>query len=469
MASDTWESSRARCGPFLLEGVKGMTFVRSIVQEYRLSHPGSEELHKEAIHLFAADGATHTARMLDPFRPYITRAKGSRKWDVDGNEYIDYVMGHGALILGHSHPDIVRAVQEQAAKGLHYGENHELEVQWAGLIKHLMPSAERVEFVACGNEANALAIRLGRVFTGRKRVLRLEEHFHGWFDLLAYPGTPGVLPEDNEVNTVCVPHDLDLIERELARQEYAVLMTEGGGAHMEGQYPLDRDFVRALRDLTRKYGTVWVVDEVVTGFRYAPGGWQSEMGVTPDLTTLGKCVGGGVAAGAVVGHAQIMEAFGTKTPLQRRIRHSGTWNANPLVAAAGVAACKLYLTGEPQRGAAEAGALLRAGLNKALEERGISGAYYGKTMLHGYLGPRELEPANDMLPPTRDIRKLCNPEMAPIWNRMLLHLLQHGVSNMRGSLYVMSAAHTGEDIDQTVKAFGESLDGMIAEGSLPGS
>jgi len=439
----------------------------NIVEEYKRLHPRSLALHERALQLFAGDGATHTVRMLDPFRPYITHARGSHKWDVDGNEYIDYVMGHGALILGHCHPAIVQAIQEQAAKGLHYGENHELEVEWASLIKRLMPSAERVEFVACGNEANALAIRLGRVFTGRKKVLRLEEHFHGWFDLWAYPGTPGVLPEDNEINTVCVPHDLDLIERELAKGGYAVLMTEGGGAHMEGQYPLDREFVHALRDLTRQYGTIWVIDEVVTGFRYAPGGWQSEMDVVPDLTTLGKCVGGGVAAGAVVGRADIMSAFSPKAPSERRIRHSGTWNANPLAAAAGVAACRLYLTGEPQRKAAEAGTLLRTGLNDAMKARRVSGAYYGKTMLHGYLGPREFEPADDVLPPTKDIKKLCNPEMAPVWNRMLLHLLQRGVSNMRGNLYVMSAVHTQEDIEQTVKAFGTALDAMIAEGALP--
>ena len=445
-----------------------MAMAGSIIEDYKLSHPGSQKLHERALKFFAADGATHATRILDPFRPYITHAKGSRKWDVDGNEYIDYVMGHGALILGHSHPDIVRAIQVQAAKGLHYGENHELEVEWAGLITKLMPMAERVEFVACGNEANALAIRFGRVFTGRKKVLRLEEHFHGWFDFVAYPGTPGVVPEDNQVNSVYVANDLDLVEEELAKKEYAVLMTEGGGAHMEGQYPLDKDLVHALRDLTRRYGTVWVIDEVVTGFRYAPGGWQSEVGVAPDLTTLGKCVGGGVSIGAVVGKAEIMDALSTKTPPQQRIRHTGTWNGNPLAAAAGVAACKLYLTGEPQRKAAEAGALLRAGLNKALKERGISGAYYGKTMLHGYLGPREFEPANDMLPPTKDIKKLCNPAMAPTWARMLVHLLQRGVANMGGRLYVMSAAHTKEDIAETIKAFGESLDAMTAEGSLPG-
>ncbi|MEA3345343.1 MAG: aminotransferase class III-fold pyridoxal phosphate-dependent enzyme [Chloroflexota bacterium] len=443
-----------------------MTNAGNIIEEYKLSHPGSQKLHERAVRSFAADGATHATRMLDPFRPYITHAQGSRKWDVDGNEYIDYVMGHGSLILGHCHPDVVQAVQEQAAKGFHYGENHELEVKWAELIKKLMPSAERVEFVACGNEANALAIRFGRIFTGRKKVLRLEEHFHGWFDFIAYPGTPGVLPEDNEIGSVYAPNDLDIIEKELAKGEYAVLMTEGGGAHMEGQYPLERDFVHGLRDLTRKYGTIWVIDEVVTGFRYAPGGWQSEMGVTPDLTTLGKCVGGGLSIGAVVGRSDIMDVLSSDTPPQQRIIHTGTWNGNPMVSAAGVAACKLYLTGEPQRKAAEAGALLRAGLNEALRERGISGAVYGKTMLHSYLGPREFEPASDMLPPTKDINKLCNPAMAPTWDRMLIHLLQRGVANMGGRLYVMSAAHTEEDIEQTIQAFSESLDAMIAEGSL---
>jgi glutamate-1-semialdehyde 2,1-aminomutase len=244
------------------------------------------------------------------------------------------------------------------------------------------------------------------------------------------------------------------------------MLTEGGGAHLEGQYPLDRDFVHALRDLTKAYGTVWIIDEVVTGFRYAPGGWQSAMNVVPDLTTLGKCVGGGLAVGAIAGKAQIMDALSTRVPPEQRVRHTGTWNANPLVAAAGVAACKLYLTGEPQRKAAEAGALLRAGLNAALTERDIPGAFYGKTILHGYLGTRDFEPSTSMLPPTKDIRKLCNSEIAPIWRQMLLHLLQRGVSNMRGSAYVMSAAHTQRDIAETTEAFCQSLDAMIGEGTL---
>jgi len=285
-----------------------------LVEEYKKTHPGSQKLHERAVNVLAANGATHVARIFDPFRPYITHAKGSRKWDVDGNEYIDYVMGHGSLILGHSHPAVVQAVQEQMAKGVHYGENHEMEVEWAELIKTMMPMAERVEFCACGQEANMMAIWLSRVFTGRKKILRLEENFHGWTDELVIKG-PGIVASEVSI----IPfNDLNKVEEELAKREYAILMTEGGGAHMSGQVPVDTNFVRALPELTRKYGTVWLLDEVVTGFRDAPGGWQSLVGVKPDLTTLGKCVGGGLPVGALAGRADIMEALSPKTPLWKR-------------------------------------------------------------------------------------------------------------------------------------------------------
>jgi len=272
----------------------------NLIKEYKRTHPGSRKLHERAVKVFAANGATHQSRILNPFRPYITHAKGSRKWDVDGNEYIDFVMGHGALILGHSHPAIVQAVQEQMAKGVHYGENHELEVEWAELIKSMMPMAERVEFCSCGQEANMMAIRLSRTFTGRRKVLRFEENYHGWADELVHEGSAGVVAD--EVNIIPF-NNLNRVERELAKKEYAILLTEGGGAHMDGQVPIDVDFVRALPDLAHKYGTIWVLDEVVTGFRDAPGGWQSMVDVKPDLTTLGKCVGGGLPVGVVAGRA----------------------------------------------------------------------------------------------------------------------------------------------------------------------
>jgi len=432
-------------------------------KEYRRIHPGSQRLHEQAVKVFAANGATHQSRILNPFRPYITHAKGSRKWDVDGNEYIDFVMGHGTLILGHSHPAIVQAVQEQMAKGVHYGENHKLEVEWAELIQSMMPMAERVEFCSCGQEANLMAIRLGRTFTGRKKVLRFEENYHGWADEIAHQGCAGIVAD--EVNTIPF-NNLKRLEEELAKKEYAVLLSEGGGGHMDGQVPIDVDFVRALSDLAHKYGTIWVLDEVVTGFRDAPGGWQSIVGVKPDLTTLGKCVGGGLPVGAVAGRADIMEALNPETPIERRVDHPGTWNANPLLSSAGIAACKLYQNGEPQKRARELADYLREKGNKVLKERNIGGRLYSRTIVHFYVGPIDYEPADDTMPPTRDIRKIMDPTAAAIQSRLCLHLLHRGVATMDGEIFILSAAHTKEDIDQTIEAFGDSLDAMLAEGTL---
>ena len=434
--------------------------IENIIEEYKRTHPGSQKLYERAIKVFAANGATHDARILDPFRPYITHAKGSRKWDVDGNEYVDYTLGHGGLILGHSHPAIVQAVQEQMAKGVHYGENHELEVEWAELIKSMMPVAERVEFCACGNEANLMAIRLARTFTNRKKVLRFEDNFHGWASEVAPAGSAGVI--EPEVNIIPM-NDLKRVEEELATKEYAILMTEGGGAHMAGQIPWDTDFIQALSGVTKKYGTIWLMDEVVTGFRDAPGGWQSIVGVKPDLTTLGKCVSGGLAIGAVIGPADIFEAFNPKTPLERRIRHTGTWNANPLLCSAGITACKLYLNGEPQKKAYELGVYLREQGNKALKKRNISGRFYGRSIVHLYLGPIDYESPDPILPPTKDVKKLLNPEMAALKRRLSLHLLQRGIATMGGRFFILSAAHTKEDIDETIEAFGSAVDDVVKE------
>lgn len=443
--------------------VKKVLVGDSLVEEYKRTHLGSQKLHERAVKIFPANGATHVERILDPFRPYITQAKGSRIWDVDGNEYIDYVMGHGALILGHSHPTVVQAVQEQIAKGTHYGSNHALEVEWSELIRSMMPVAERVELFACGQEGNIMAIRLARIFTQRKKILRFEENYHGWGDEVAAQGSAGAVTPETKIIPM---NDLNKVEEELAGKEYAILMIEGGGGIMAGRAPWYTDVVRNLPSLTRKYGTVFHIDEVVTGFRDSRGGWQEVVGVTPDTTTLGKCVGGGIPVGAVIGRADIMEAFNPKTPLERRIRHAGTWNANPLLCAAGIAACKLYLDGEPQKKANEIGAYLREKGNEVLKERNISGRLYGRTIIHLYLGPLDYEPTDISHPPTKDIRKLMDPAAAPARIRLSLHLLQRGIATYGARFFTLSAAHTEQDIDQTIDAFRDSLDAMIAEGTL---
>lgn len=434
-----------------------------LTEIYKTGHQESLNRHERASSIFAADGATHCARILSPYGPYITKAEGAREWDVDGNEYIDYKMGHGALILGHCHPDIMKAVQEQLTKGVQYSHNNEIEVEWAEAIKSMMPVAERVEFFSCGQEANLFAIRLSRVLTRRRKVLRFEEHFHGWADELTEPGTPGIVSEHVKV----IPaNDIDIVEAELATKEYAILMTEGGGGNMGRQIPLDSGFAQALRDMTHKYGTVWLIDEVVTGFREAPGGWQSLVGVTPDLTSLGKCVGGGLGAGALVGRTEFFAPLSPKAPPERRILHSGTWNANPLTASAGLAACKLYRSGEIQKKISSMAAQFRQKGNQVFKDRKINARLYSRSIVHLYLGPIDYEPDNDIMPPTKDHKKILDSAMNPGRGRLSLHLLQSGIATSIAKYFAFSIAHTVDDINQTIKALADSIEAANKEGSL---
>jgi glutamate-1-semialdehyde 2,1-aminomutase len=435
--------------------------IDKLVEDYKKIRPKSVKIHERATKVFAADGATHFGRILTPFRPYISKAKGSKKWDIDGNEYIDYVMGHGSLLFGHSHHSLVKAIREQMVKGVHYGDNHELEVQWAELIQSMMPAAERIEFFACGQEANLMAIRMARIWTGRKKTLRFIENFHGWADEVVLPPTsPGVQADEVKL----IPYDLQQVEKELATQEYAILMTEGGGAHMGGQIPLELDFVRELPRLCKKYGTAWHLDEVVTGFRDAPGGFQAIVGVKPDLFSLGKIIGGGVAAGALAGRADIMEVLSPKTPPNRRVVHTGTWNANPLASSCGIATLRLCQNGKPQNKANELAAYLRQQGNKIFKEKGISGYLYGRSITHIYFGPFDSKPTDDTKPPTRDEAKIMG--MGNIKERLGFHLLHRGIATIPGRLFILSCVHTTTDINKTVLALADSLDAMIDEGSL---
>lgn len=435
----------------------------NLVEKWEKSHPGSKKLHDKAVAYFTGNGATHSARILDPFRPYVTHAKGSHKWDVDGNEYICYVMGHGALILGHSHPAIVKAVQEQAAKGFHYGENHEMEIEWASLITGMMPVAERVELCACGQEANQMAVILSRGYTGRTKILRFENNYHGWGLEIGPYGSVGIYAP---AVTYIPMHDLARLERELNTKEYAICMIEGGGAIMAGALPWEPAFVKEIQALCKRNGTVFLIDEVVTGFRDSRGGWQEVIGVKPDMTSLGKCSSGGFPVGVVVGRADIMDAFNPSRPLERRVVHHGTWNGNPLLCASGVAACKQYLNGEPQKKAAEIAAYLRDKGNAVLKRLGISGRLYGRTIVHLYFGPIDQESVDTWHPPTNDIKKLFNPALGSIRTKLCLHLLSRGVATMGARFFVMSGAHTRADVDQTVNAFEDSLKEMLEDGTF---
>src|SRR5438270_5513559 len=195
----------------------------SLKARFEAEFPNSRKLFEQAKRLFP-DGVTHDLRRLEPFPIYIERAQGAYKWDVDGHRLIDYWAGHGALLLGHSHPAVVEAVQRQMAKSTHPGACHELEIKWGQYVQRLVPSAEKMRFVSSGTEATLMALRLARIFTGRPKVLKFAGHFHGWHDFLA-PGAdlpadgapvPGVLPGVQGDTVIVPPNDPEAVERALA-------------------------------------------------------------------------------------------------------------------------------------------------------------------------------------------------------------------------------------------------------------
>ena len=271
----------------------------TILDEYVRKHPGSASRYEEAKGIFPG-GVTHDNRYMVPFPIYVTHGSGPLKWDVDGNEYVDYVCGHGALILGHSHPEIVSAVSNQVARGTHLGANTEEELRWGRAIRRLVPSVEKLRFVSSGTEATLMALRLARAYTGRNRVVKFEEHFHGWHDYVVSSTNRPVtgVPPTTSQSVLAFPPDLSALERFLAQDGHvAAVILEPTGAHY-GQLPLMvPQFLQDLREVTRRYSVMLIMDEVVTGFRVAPGGAQAKFGIDPDLTTMAKIVAGGLPGG----------------------------------------------------------------------------------------------------------------------------------------------------------------------------
>jgi glutamate-1-semialdehyde 2,1-aminomutase len=451
----------------------------SILGSYSSLHPRSLQLYQRAVQTFPS-GVTHDVRFLPPFPLYVERAEGCRKWDVDGNEIVDYVMGHGALMLGHSHPLLVEAVNGQIAKGTHYGACHELELAWADWVQRLIPSAERVRFTNSGTEATLMAIRLARAYTGRDKILKFDYHFHGWHDnvvgarygesdLLRVSGVPTATLE----NQVTIPqNDMTLVEQTLAEdRDIAAVIVEPTGASW-GTLPLVDGFLAQLREATQRYEVLLIFDEVVTGFRVSPGGAQKLYGVLPDLTCLAKILAGGLPGGAVAGRRDILSLMeftqDMEWNLSRRILHPGTFNANPLSAAAGGAMLSFIADGRPQAHADAMAQRLVPAMNETLERRKVAGCVYGhSSMFHIVLGkdcprPRDgiewpWDAANGALPPRTEL----NVALALKWG-----CLNNGVDLMGFGGGLVSAVHQPADIEATIEAFDKTLVQMREEGIL---
>src|SRR6266576_2972570 len=319
----------------------------TIQEEYRARHPRSAVLAERA-RAAIPGGITHDIRHLTPFPIYVESAAGTKKRDVDGHEYVDYWMGHGALFLGHCHPEVVKAVQAQMARGTHLGASHELEVRWAELVNKLVPCAELVRFTMSGTEATHLAMRIARAYTGRSKIVKLAGHFHGWHDGAVagvnppyeVPMSAGVPGTTLDQIVICPPNDIKAVEIALERGDVAAVILEPAGGQA-GTTPTIPGYLQELRAVTTRHGVVLIFDEVITGFRYSPGGAQAYFGVTPDMTTLAKIVAGGLPGAAIVGKKELMSMMVHRgEPVfdrSQRVAQNGTFNSNPVCAAAAIA------------------------------------------------------------------------------------------------------------------------------------
>ncbi len=448
-----------------------------IVAAYRERTRRSAELAREAAELLPS-GVTHDARYLDPYGVYIARAQGPHKWDVDGNRYVDFFGGHGALILGHRHPVVVEATTAALETGTQFGASHPAEIAWARAIQALVPSAEKVRFTSSGTEATLMALRLARAATGRGTILRFRGHFHGWHDHMTagwtnhFDGTPtpGVI-EGITAKTVLVdPGDLDGVRQALdTNTDIAAVILEPTGSSF-GQVPIRPEFLHELRRLTAAHGVILIFDEVVTGFRTSRGGAQVAFGIRPDLSSFAKIVAGGMPGAAVAGRRDLLDLLdfaATRAAGREKIAHPGTFNANPVSAAAGTAALGV-IAKEDINGQADAVAKsLRDSLNAVLKEEGVNWAIYGTSSgFHLFMNPRNraIDPAT-FDPHAMTLEELKTMPEAMV-RKMRIALLVNGV-DVNGRIGgFLSVTHGAQEVADTTAAFRESLRMLKQEGEI---
>lgn len=440
----------------------------SIVNNYIKSHPASAEHMQRAVTRLPG-GVTHDSRHLDPFNLSIARAEGAYKWDVEGNRYVDFVTGHGSLILGHNHPDVISAVQQQLQLGTHLGGNSALELEWAERVCGIVPGAERVRFTSSGTEAVMLAIRLARNFTGRTHLIQFETHFHGWSDsTFGGQGSPGLPIALQSLATVVPCGDYQQIEDRLSDETVAALIVETSHPSF---FTLDDPaaYLRFLREATEKVGTLLIVDEVVSGFRWAPGGAQEFYGTHGDITSLAKILSGGLPGGAVVGRGDIIDTLSFDPDARggrAKIAHPGTFNANPLSATAGIACMGIVTNPETQQRATASATAIRTGMNAALRDAQVPGCVYGAaSMFRIALGGDALPSADDLIRPIEGAPAGREATSGALATALNVGMMLEGVAlfNSRG---ITSIAHSQDDIDLTVSAFAKTLALMQAEDIL---
>lgn len=417
----------------------------------------SLSLLQEAKHYLASGVASSVRLGARPHPLYFERGEGSKLFDVDGNELVDFVMGWGPLIFGHSPPRLLDAVTEALQRGQTFGAQSRSEVSLARQITEVVPGAERVLFNTTGTEAVMSALRLARAFTTRTKIVKFEGHFHGWSDGIFHsvaplanefgdarrpdtvPGTAGIAGTATKDVIVLPWDDLEVVEEVLATGDVAAVVTEPY-AFNTGIGAPEAGFLEGLRSLTTRYGALLIFDEVITGFRVALGGAQERLGVTADLAIFGKALAGGFPLSAVTGPSHLMEMIATQ-----KVRHLGTFNGNIVGTAAGDATVRILREGKDRvYEELEAKARnLASGLKKAADSAQLPMLIQrvGSILYLHFTSKRSLRDYRDTVDSDREL-----------YARFVEELAYEGVhANPRGLWYV-STAHSSEDISFTIEA-----------------
>lgn len=415
----------------------------------------SRQLFDQAVE-WIPGGINRDVVNLDPFPVYIERSSGSRSWDIDGNEYVDLIAGNGSIILGHNDLDISNAICAQAALGLHSGFCNVNEVKLAKKICELVPCAESVRFTMTGSEATQLALRLARSYTNRDKYIRFSGNFHGWHDGVAIgsnsgscsPDSRGIPQGSSELAYVCSPNDIESLTNIDPKTVSAIILEPSGGK--AGLEPFKLEFLHFLRDYCDTHNIVFIFDEIVTGFRWSPGGAQYTLGITPDLSTLGKVLGGGLPCAAVCGKKGIMQQLSFRsTSGKQRVHHGGTFNANPLAAVSGLTALEKLEDGYAIERVNAYNRRLIKELSGLWEKLCVPGAVYGEaSVFHCVFDfPTNLRSAQNLML-SEQFQKL---------------LLRNGVL-MRKMTGMLSCAHNDKDMVLILSAVESSLTTMKENG-----